>query len=81
MGDGGYVAGSPYASAGLAVPKTVNSNGVALSADFDARVLKNHTNVCPSTGSNMSNSGWELTPISASAVGLPATITPPLHVQ
>ena len=81
VGDDGYVAGNTNASAGLAVPKTVNADGVALSADFSARVLKNYTNVCPASGSNMSNSGWELQSISISTVGLPATITPPLHVQ
>ncbi len=63
--------------ASLMVPASVDPDGTSSSGAFATLSIDN-PNCQPSGGTN---GGWELTPISAAAAGLPDTIATPLSIS
>ena len=59
------------------IPQSVNGAGMSISVSFTSQGIDNPT--CYASAG--SNSGWLLTTITNAALGLPATIVPPLKLQ
>jgi hypothetical protein len=64
----------------LAVPNTVAANGTTTSEVATMLSIYNISSGC-SNNSAQSASGWKLKAATPAQVGLPATITAPLHVN